>query len=90
MHRRSACLVIRKDQAIRNHDILPSACRKHYNLSNIFWSQRLAATFIVSQHKDQTSDEDIRLTSTQHPPWTYLHQTSPSRTQSQPDQDPRT
>jgi hypothetical protein len=61
MHRRSARLMVRKDQAIRNDDILSPARRKHHNLSNIFWSQRLAATFIASrsQHKGQISDEQL-------------------------------
>jgi hypothetical protein len=84
--------MIRKDQAIRHNDILSPARRKHHNLSNIIWSQRLTSTVVdesQSQHtKAKYQMRKIRLTSTQHQLWTYLHRTSPSKTQSQPDQDP--
>jgi hypothetical protein len=49
--------MIRKDQAIRNNDILSSASRKDHHLSDVFWSQRLAATDddSHSQHEGQTN-----------------------------------
>jgi hypothetical protein len=33
--------MIREDQRIRQHDILPSSSSKHHNLGNIIWRQRL-------------------------------------------------
>jgi hypothetical protein len=53
--------MIRKDQAIRHNDISSPARRKHHNLSNILWSQRLTSTVVdesQSQHKGQVSDEE--------------------------------
>jgi hypothetical protein len=51
MHRRSTRLMIRKDQAVRNNDVLSSASRKDHDLGNIFWSQRLAAAVDESRNQ---------------------------------------
>jgi hypothetical protein len=55
MHRRSTRLMIRKDQAVRNNDVLSSASRKDHDLSNIFWSQRLAAAVDESRSQQMSN-----------------------------------
>lgn len=43
MHNRCSSLVVREDQAIRQHHILPPTSRKDHDFSNVRWSQRLDA-----------------------------------------------
>lgn len=57
--------MIRKDQTIRHNDIVPSARRKNYNLSNILRRQRLTATVERRQYhfktKHQTRERNSRV-----------------------------
>lgn len=43
MHNRRSGLMIREDQCVSNHHILPSTRTEYYNFGDIFWCQWFAA-----------------------------------------------
>jgi len=64
--------MIRKDQCVRDYDILSPASSKYYKFSYIFWCQGLTATSSVSLGFSQRSG---RLTHKRHQLWSCHRRT---------------
>lgn len=57
--------MVREDQSVSNHYVLPSTSGENYNFSDIFWCQRLTAAVSVSSDASQKAS---KLTHKRHPP----------------------